>query len=82
MLTHDGRKGWINRLAVDPTYRRQGSGAPVGGRSRALVRARSGLEVWAALIERHNDASLLLFDELGYGQPDVAYVSKRLRHDA
>ena len=24
VLTHDGRKGWINRLAVDPAYRRQG----------------------------------------------------------
>ena len=24
VLTHDGRKGWINRLAVDPALRRQG----------------------------------------------------------
>ena len=22
--THDGRKGWINRLAVDPAHRRRG----------------------------------------------------------
>jgi hypothetical protein len=38
--------------------------------------------VWAALIGRHNEPSLLLFEELGYGQPDVAYVSKRVRPDA
>jgi GNAT superfamily N-acetyltransferase len=24
LTTHDGRKGWINRLAVHPDYRRQG----------------------------------------------------------
>ena len=24
LLTHDSRKGWINRLAVEPAYRRQG----------------------------------------------------------
>src|SRR5512135_1201688 len=24
LLTHDGRKGWINRLAVDPAHRRRG----------------------------------------------------------
>ena len=24
LLTHDGRKGWINRLAVDPSFRRRG----------------------------------------------------------
>jgi GNAT superfamily N-acetyltransferase len=82
VLTHDGRKGWINRLAVEPTYRRQGLARRLVAEAERWFAQDVGLEVWAALIERHNDASLLLFEELGYGQPDVTYVSKRMRHDA
>jgi GNAT superfamily N-acetyltransferase len=82
VLTHDGRKGWINRLAVEPAYRRQGLARRLIAEAERWFAQNIGLEVWAALIERHNDASLLLFEELGYGQPDVAYVSKRMRHDA
>ena len=82
VLTHDGRKGWINRLAVDPAYRRQGLARRLIAEAERWFAQDLGLEVWAALIGRHNDASLLLFEELGYGQPDVAYVSKRMRHDA
>ena len=82
VLTHDGRKGWINRLAVDPAYRRQGLARWLVAEAERWFAQDVGLEVWAALIERHNDASLLLFEKLGYGQPDVAYVSKRMRYDA
>jgi ribosomal protein S18 acetylase RimI-like enzyme len=82
VLTHDGRKGWINRLAVDPAYRRQGLARGLVAEAERWFTQDVGLEVWAALIERHNEASLLLFEKLGYGQPDVAYVSKRMRYDA
>ena len=82
VLTHDGRKGWINRLAVDPAYWRQGLARRLVAEAERWFAQDLGLEVWAALIGRHNDASLLLFGELSYGQPDVAYVSKRMRHDA
>jgi N-acetylglutamate synthase len=82
VLTHDGRKGWINRLAVDPAYRHQGLARRLIAEAERWFAQEVGLEVWAALIERHNEASLLLFEELGYGRPDVVYVSKRTRHDA
>jgi RimJ/RimL family protein N-acetyltransferase len=41
-----------------------------------------GLEVWAALIEEENVASLRLFDRLGYHRHDIVYVSKRTREGA
>jgi ribosomal protein S18 acetylase RimI-like enzyme len=82
VLTHDGRKGWINRLAVDPAYRHQGLARRLVAEAERWFAHDVGLEVWAALIERHNEPSLLLFEKLGYGQPDVAYVSKRMRYDA
>jgi len=82
VLTHDGRKGWLNRLAVDPAYRRQGLARCLIAEAERWFAQDVMLEVWAALIERHNDASLLLFEELGYERPDVVYVSRRMRHDA
>jgi N-acetylglutamate synthase len=79
--THDGRKGWINRLAVAPTHRRRGI-------ARLLVRevearlAALGLEITAALIEAPNKGSLTFFQEIGYiHDPGIEYVSKRRSAD-
>lgn len=82
VLTHDGRKGWINRLAVDPAYRRRGLAKALIAEAERWFTQDQGLEVWAALIEGYNQASQALFAALGYGRPDVVYVSKRMREDA
>ena len=82
VATHDSRKGWINRLAVDPEYRRQGLAA-------RLIRLceehfqRQGIDVWAALIEDWNEASLALFRSAGYLiHDDITYASRRTRTDS
>ncbi|MGC8781076.1 MAG: GNAT family N-acetyltransferase [Anaerolineae bacterium] len=83
VLTHDGRKGWINRLAVDPAYRRRGLARRLIAEAERWFTQDLGLEVWAALIERHNTPSLSLFESLGYSYlPDILYVSKRTRAGA
>jgi N-acetylglutamate synthase len=82
VLTHDGRKGWINRLAVDPPSRRQGLARRLVVEAERWFVQEIGLEVWAALIEQHNEGSLLLFEELGYERPELVYVSKRTRNNA
>jgi ribosomal protein S18 acetylase RimI-like enzyme len=80
VVTHDSRKGWINRLGVAQDYQRQGVG-------RALIHAAEdylhslGLMIVAALIEHDNDASLALFQAEGYQVGDVYYVTKRDRPD-
>lgn len=80
VVTHDSRKGWINRLGVAREYQRQGVG-------RALIHAAEdylhdlGLMIVAALIEHDNDASLALFRAEGYQVGDVYYVTKRDRPD-
>jgi len=82
VLTHDGRKGWINRLAVDPAYRRRGlAGRLVAEAERWFVEDQ-GLEIWAALIEGENRDSQALFTALDYRRHDVVYVSKRTRPEA
>ena len=82
VLTHDGRKGWINRLAVDPVYRHRGYARRLVEASERWFNDEIGVEVSAALIHAHNDASRALFDALGYEEIDVVYVRKLARPGA
>jgi len=79
---HDGRKGWINRLAVDSEFRRQNI-------ARRLVTevedrlSELGIEVVACLIEEWNTASIQAFERLGYKKEEnIVYFSKRRNVDA
>ncbi len=77
VATNDTRKGWINRLAIDPDYRRKGYGTQLLHAAENALRA-IGIKVIAALIEDWNDASLALFKREGYAvHSDIVYVSKR-----
>ena len=81
VITDDTRKGWINRLAVDPGYRRQGLAARLIVEAEQALREK-GIHVFAALIEHENVASLTLFQREGYKTHNVVYVSKRDGEDA
>ncbi len=77
VTTHDGRKGWINRLAVRPEFRRQGVGMRLIQEAERVLHDQ-GLRIIAALIEDYNDASLALFHCAGYADyPSLHYLSKR-----
>jgi len=77
LATHDGRKGWINRLAVLPAYRRKGYATQLVAAAEQVLRAK-GLHLIAALIEPENTASLAFFQSIGYSEkPGIHYVSKR-----
>ena len=81
VITDDTRKGWINRLAVDPDYRRQDLAAQLIVEAEQALREK-GIHVFAALIEHENVASLTLFQREGYKTHNVVYVSKRDGEDA
>ena len=82
IATHDSRKGWINRLAVDPDYRRRGYGLRLVEAAEAVLREQ-GMAIIAILIERGNDASLALFQKAGYLDAgcDIHYLTKRDSED-
>lgn len=81
LATHDSRKGWINRLAVDPDYRRRGLGLQLIRLCEEHLKS-CGIEVWAALIEDWNEASLGLFRKAGYTLHDqTTYATRRSRAD-
>jgi ribosomal protein S18 acetylase RimI-like enzyme len=78
VVTHDSRKGWINRLAIAPDHRRQGYGARlIRAAEDALLE--QGIHVIAALVESDNPASLALFQKTGYVEIDMGihYLTKR-----
>jgi len=76
VVTHDTRKGWINRLSIHPDCRRRGYAAKLIAAAEQELRA-AGLQIFAVLIEADNNASRELFAREGYKTHDVAYMSKR-----
>lgn len=77
LVTHDGRKGWINRVAVLPDYRRMGI-------ARKLVKAgeewldSKRIYIYACLIEEYNKDSLEAFQKMDYIPfKGIHYLTKR-----
>lgn len=79
--THDWRKGWINRLAVLPEYRRRGVGAALVLACDAAIRGH-GIGIVSAFIDEDNRASAAFFEKLGYlADVPVIYYRKLDRAD-
>jgi len=77
LATHDGRKGWINRLAVDAALRKRGIGALLVREAEGWLESR-GMDILACLIEDDNAVSMAVFEKLGYKKhPEIIYFAKR-----
>jgi ribosomal protein S18 acetylase RimI-like enzyme len=77
LATHDGRKGWINRLAVDAPCRKKGIGRRLVLEAEKRLAA-AGMEIFACLIEDGNAVSMEVFGRLGYKKhPEILYFAKR-----
>ncbi|MGA1820413.1 MAG: GNAT family N-acetyltransferase [Thermoplasmatota archaeon] len=81
LVTHDGRKGWMNRLGVLPRFRHQGA-------ARALIEegerwlSEQGIGIFACIVEGHNKGSMEAMRKLGYLEFEGAkYFTKRLSSD-
>jgi GNAT superfamily N-acetyltransferase len=77
LITHDGRKGWINRLAVHPNFRQKGIAGLIVKKVEDYL-YNIGIEIIACLIEDYNKESLEVFQKLGYIEfPNMHYLTKR-----
>ena len=75
--THDGRKGWINRLAVHPEYRRRHVASRLARLCERGLREQ-GIQIFAALIEPENSASEAVFRGLGYEIHPMLYARRKI----
>jgi ribosomal protein S18 acetylase RimI-like enzyme len=76
--SYDGRKkGWINRLAVNPAFRQHGIAQQLIRHVEEALEKR-GAAIFCALIETPNEESVRLFRKMGYAaHRDILYVTKR-----
>ena len=78
IATDDGRKGWINRLAVVPSHRRTGVGEALVKACEDALRKR-GRSIFSIHIEGRNAASEGLFLKSGYR--DASYIRYYVKRD-
>ncbi|MFQ6609223.1 MAG: GNAT family N-acetyltransferase [Fidelibacterota bacterium] len=75
--THDGRKGWINRLAVRPEVQRNGVAKKLVQVLESALE-KEGIHITSCLIEDGNESSVAFFKKMGYvPHDDIQYFSKR-----
>jgi ribosomal protein S18 acetylase RimI-like enzyme len=79
--TDDGRKGWINRLAISPEHTRSGVATRLIAELEDALKKR-GRRIICTLVEDPNEASFALFKKIGYiKHDDIHYLSKREYYD-
>jgi GNAT superfamily N-acetyltransferase len=80
--TNDGRKGWVNRVAVHPDYRRRGLAKRLIHACEEWL-ASCGIGVFACLVEGWNEASRATVVAAGYELFEgVSYFTKRISQDS
>jgi ribosomal protein S18 acetylase RimI-like enzyme len=82
IASYDSRmKGWINRLAVNPAYQRQGVAKQLVKKAEESLK-KCGAKIFCALIELPNDKSVGLFQKMKYAlHRDILYATKRESED-
>jgi ribosomal protein S18 acetylase RimI-like enzyme len=79
--THDGRKGWINRLTVAPRWRRRDIAARLVEEAERRL-SDQGIQIIACLIEDRNADSKRFFEKIGYQRFDrISYFTKKEHPD-
>ena len=77
----DGRRGWINHLAVDTTARRHGIGARLVAEVERRL-ARKGCAKVNLHVTRENEIVGAFYGGLGYARRDLIFMEKWLRGPA
>jgi ribosomal protein S18 acetylase RimI-like enzyme len=82
IISSDTRRGWINRLAVDPDCRHRGIAKTLIAKSEKLLK-KQGVIIFCVLIDDSNDASKELFKECGYRErKDIVYFRKHVTEES
>jgi len=77
MVGHDGHRGWLYYLAVDPQRQGTGLGAKMVDTANAWLKARDVPKV-LLMVRNENTAVRGFYERLGFEDQDVVVLGKRL----
>ena len=77
MVGHDGHRGWVYYLAVDPSRRRGGLGRAMMATAKDWLRAR-GIPKLQLMVREGNDAALSFYAALGLERQPVVTLGRFL----
>ncbi len=80
MVGHDGHRGWVYYLAVDPGARGSGYGRAIMTAAETWLRAR-GVPKLNLMVRGDNEQAVSFYRALGYTADDVSVLSRRLDSD-
>lgn len=81
MVGHDGHRGWVYYLAVDPELRRQGLGRALMQSAESWLREQGTPKV-QLMVRADNEAVLAFYERLGYADQRVAVLGRFFNEDA
>jgi ribosomal protein S18 acetylase RimI-like enzyme len=77
MVGHDGHRGWVYYLAVNPAMQRQGLGGEMMAACEAWVIAR-GIPKIQLMVRTTNKAAVGFYEHLGYADAQTLVLGRRL----
>ena len=77
MVGHDGHRGWVYYVAVDPVRQKQGFGRAIMTAAERWLRA-AGLPKLQLLVRRENAKAGAFYQSLGYEEADTVVFAKWL----
>jgi ribosomal protein S18 acetylase RimI-like enzyme len=80
MVGYEGHRGWLNYLAVSPSYQRKGYGKKMVEEAEERLSA-EGCPKVNLQVRASNGEALKFYAAIGYTQDNVLSMGKRLEHD-
>ena len=77
MVGHEGHRGWVYYVAVDPAYRQQGFGRAIMEAAEHWLRQRDILKM-QLLVRSENTKVQAFYETLGYGEQERIVYAKWL----
>jgi ribosomal protein S18 acetylase RimI-like enzyme len=75
MVGHDGHRGWVYYVAVDPDCRMKGLGRAMMDAAEAWLRA-AGVPKLQLLVRRENAKAGAFYQSIGYEEADTIIFAK------
>jgi ribosomal protein S18 acetylase RimI-like enzyme len=77
MVGHDGHRGWVYYVAVDPVHRHKGFGAVMMDAAENWLRAK-GIEKLQLMVRPDNDQVKAFYQSIGYAEQERIVYAKWL----